>query len=594
MQKAKRGGDDLTRRFRKNRRACKNESSVSGRLVVDSNRDFWSGLSDGLKSYLSKSVVSITLCDGDAILFSCSGIAIERRGCHLSRFLTSASLVRALNATNKDHDDLKIEVRHEGSEVHIGVMGEFDLGHNFSVVNVHALLDVQVGPFQSALEILPHGETLVAVGRGVSGEIVAKSVELDDSRLSEDDGDLDCNISEAWEGGHVLSMDGKVGGMYRFLTRRRAVFLPWGTILKHLEQKKTGLAQSRTLKVNRFGPIVEKSNSHPEDGDFLNQEQLDLDFRGYPKLPPSMLEAGMILLDTFEDTFGDIRGDTSGEIHGEGVWKKFGTRASNINSNVVALASFNGERRFFACTGFIIEWNGSKIILTSASLVRNSGDEHKIVENLTIDVLLHNQCTEGTLQHYNLHYNVALVSVKEVPDLRPSNTLLRWKRPFKVAAVGRCFLTGALMATSGDLVPWTGTLDCHFLARSTCKISKAGIGGPLVTLDGDVIGMNFYDKRIGTPFLFWVDICKILASFETKSKSGEVGNDSDPCGAPFWKMNKDRNTKLNSWPVPMPRWCHRGTVDEDKSDDDNELGFEPKSGRQRRYSYFKGKKIELF
>lgn len=68
--------------------------------------------------------------------------------------------------------------------------------------------------------------------------------------------------------------------------------------------------------------------------------------------------------------------------------------------------------------------------------------------------------------------------------------------------------------------------------------------------------MNFYDKRIGTPFLLLVDIYKILASFETKwysrayhinsflnilrslpkhnliigmfdSELGEVGNDSD-------------------------------------------------------------------
>ena len=106
---------------------------------------------------------------------------------------------------------------------------------------------------------------------------------------------------------------------------------------------------------------------------------------------------------------------------------------------------------------------------------------------------------------------------------------------------------------------------------STCQ---AGIGGPLVTLDGDVIGMNFYDKRIGTPFLLLVDIYKILASFEIKryssayhissflnnssswlehnliigmfaSELGEVGNDRHPPGAPFWKMDEDDNNKLN-------------------------------------------------
>jgi hypothetical protein len=33
---------------------------------------------------------------------------MECQGSHLTRFLTSASLVRALNLTNKDHDDLKV------------------------------------------------------------------------------------------------------------------------------------------------------------------------------------------------------------------------------------------------------------------------------------------------------------------------------------------------------------------------------------------------------------------------------------------------------------------------------------------------------
>jgi len=82
--------------------------------------------------------------------------------------------------------------------------------------------------------------------------------------------------------------------------------------------------------------IGEKSNSHPEvHGDFLNQECLGLDSMGYPTLPSSMLGAGMILVNSFEDPFGDI--------HGEGVWRKFSRRASILNRNVVALASFNGE-----------------------------------------------------------------------------------------------------------------------------------------------------------------------------------------------------------------------------------------------------------
>ena len=45
---------------------------------------------------------------------------------------------------------------------------------------------------------------------------------------------------------------------------------------------------------------------------------------------------------------------------------------------------------------------------------------------------------------------------------------------------------------------------------------QAGIGGPLVNLHGDVVGMNFYDNRIGTPFLAWEHICPILAMFEKR------------------------------------------------------------------------------
>uniref|UniRef100_A0ACD5XTZ1 Uncharacterized protein n=1 Tax=Avena sativa TaxID=4498 RepID=A0ACD5XTZ1_AVESA len=251
------------------------------------------------------------------------------------------------------------------------------------------------------------------------------------------------------------------------------------------------------------------------------------------------------------------------------------------------------KKGFFACTGFFIEWNGSTIILTSASLVRNSGDENKIVENLRIKVLLNSQCREGMLKHYNLHYNVALVSVKDWPARRPLKPLPCQDEPFKVAAIGRCFKSGTLMATSGNLTSWTGKLECEFLSASTCKITKAGIGGPLVSLDGDVIGMNFYDKRLGTPFIYMTEIYDILASFETKSKPGEVGNDIDPSGAPFWKMDEYDEIQLNRWPVPMPRWCNPDYADEDESDYDG-LVFDPKTGRGPRYKYVRGIKAMLF
>jgi len=62
-------------------------------------------------------------------------------------------------------------VRHEGDEVFMGCLAEFDLHRDFAVVAVSGFDDVQFGPFQRALETLPHGEVLVAVGRDVSGKV---------------------------------------------------------------------------------------------------------------------------------------------------------------------------------------------------------------------------------------------------------------------------------------------------------------------------------------------------------------------------------------------------------------------------------------
>ncbi|RLN18850.1 hypothetical protein C2845_PM02G39570 [Panicum miliaceum] len=426
MRKPKWGGGDLPRSFHKNSRAFKNE---------------W--------------------ISGDRILFSCSGIAMEYQW--FTKFLTTATLVKALNATSKHHDDLKIQVRLDGTKLYDGYMAGSDLDHDFAVVEVYNVHDVQVGPFQSALENLPHGEVL-AVGRDISGKIMVETVELNgDSRVSKDDKDLYCKIS------------------------KKSRFSTMGHNSQAIRAKEDWSCTIKKMKVHRPGArsIGEKSNSHPEGehtvhGDFLNQEQLDLDSMGYPKLPSSMLGAGMILVNSFEDPFGDIRG--------EGVWRKFSKRASILNCNVAALASFNG---------FFIEWNGSTMILTSASLVRDSGDENKIDENL-----------------------------------------------------------------------------------------RAGIGGLLVNLDGNVIAINFYGTRIGTPFLLWEEICNILASFETKSESG--GDICNASGAYFWKMPRDVKNKVNRWPVPKPRWCRPEDVE---SDDDDKLAFD--SFGQLQYSYILGRKVKL-
>lgn len=68
-------------------------------------------------------------------------------------------------------------MRHVGSEVYQGFLDSDDVDDNFSVVKVKAFLDVNVGLIEHAEGILPYGKVVV-LGRGTSGELMAKSVML--------------------------------------------------------------------------------------------------------------------------------------------------------------------------------------------------------------------------------------------------------------------------------------------------------------------------------------------------------------------------------------------------------------------------------
>ncbi|GJM96852.1 hypothetical protein PR202_ga13722 [Eleusine coracana subsp. coracana] len=135
-----------------------------------------------------------------------------------------------------------------------------------------------------------------------------------------------------------------------------------------------------------------------------------------------------------------------------------------LSQSVVSLASYKGKRRFFACSGIITELNGCTVVVTLATLVRDHFDENKVDENLRIDVLLPDkQHTQDTLQHYHLHYNIAIVSFKGSCALSTANLYDAGAlSSTRVEAVGRCFESGMLMATRGKLTRWhwRSTFDC--------------------------------------------------------------------------------------------------------------------------------------
>ncbi|CAL5009854.1 unnamed protein product [Urochloa decumbens] len=179
-------------------------------------------------------------------------------------------------------------------------------------------------------------------------------------------------------------------------------------------------------------------------------------------------------------------------------------------------------------------------ILTSASLVRIA-DKNEIDGNLTIQVLLpDNKHATGKLQHHNLNYNIVVVSVEGFHCSRMAklHTEETFVPPNEVVAIGRTFETGKLMATSGSLTDNSSNLVSEEHGISTCKITKAGIGGPLIDFCGNFIGMNFYCVK-RTPYLPRHIILQLLKDFDEKgSVAAEVNDNADP----------------NRWSVPKPYW----------------------------------------
>jgi hypothetical protein len=81
---------------------------------------------------------------------------------------------------------------------------------------------------------------------------------------------------------------------------------------------------------------------------------------------------------------------------------------------------------------------------------------------------------DGTLQHYDLKYNVAVVSIKGVCSNRAAklDETSKTEVGAQVVALGRGFESGKLMATEGAVTAKRSRSYCEVLQISTCKITK--------------------------------------------------------------------------------------------------------------------------
>ncbi|KAG2636214.1 hypothetical protein PVAP13_2NG434800 [Panicum virgatum] len=315
---------------------------------------------------------------------------------------------------------------------------------------------------------LPHGKSILDLTRFVTSACLVR--EFNDKRNRDDK-------LRAALGGPLVGIDERFHGMIvdlchdGFEDRKCAKFLSLKSLYERLELFQ--ILNPKELHFRDYS-LPEGVSSVVPSG--FMKTSYTLRSLGYPMPPPLVLEFNGELLNQFEDRFGELRAwkgypfGAPPNDYFECVWEKLQKEVvTNISRRVVSLASFNSDySRSFACTGLLIKWHGSRatrtVVLTSANLVRSRANEDELDGNLRIEVFLPpNQRCDGTLEMYNLHYNIAIVSVKKgFNAIRPEDI---------------------------------------FDGKKVSAKKKAGIGGPLIDFDGSFVGMNFYDGSDVTPFL---------------------------------------------------------------------------------------------
>ncbi|XP_044412102.1 uncharacterized protein [Triticum aestivum] len=402
---------------------------------------------------------------------------------------------------------------------------------------------------------LPSDRKVIAAARMFgSGRLMVKLGRLTGDSRARCDG-----ITEAALGGPLVSHDGKFLGVILCVEGTSSLFLSLMALRERLEHFQ--LLSSKTRDFRRYSLPADVSIIIPSGFWFIIKK---LESVGYPMPPPLVLEFNGKLLETFEEEFGELLAwkgypyVVSNPCSREYVWALLPRDVvTNISPSVVKLASFNGNIRSFACTGLLIKWPGAEgtntVILTSASLVRSRYDHFKIDNNLTIDVFLPpKQHAKGTLVFYHLNTNLAVVSLeKRIHGIRPFDICRKGDLSKPVVAIARKIEAGFLMASKGEVIyGQTCSIYVEKLMLSTCKINKAGIGGPLINFDGAFVGMNHYDGSEVTPFLPRRGIVQIL--------KGEInwrrqsGLSMDILHGVGYRSQIDRRR----WPVPEPYWHH--------------------------------------
>ncbi|RLM85174.1 hypothetical protein C2845_PM04G22430 [Panicum miliaceum] len=349
---------------------------------------------------------------GDKMIFACSGIPLPRGTArlHLTRFVTSAHLVREFKRYGNRDDKLRVAVRLSDKKTTDGFLGLYD--DDIAIVTCLSLLDVY--PIDLNFKATPAtsaspDDSVLAAGRAY---MVPSLMAMHGSP---------CRVCvNAWIPEHQHMNKAVLGGP--LLQQNDARFL--GMIYEFYDH-------GDTIVRYCFLPL-ELLRERLEHFGILNPKQLDFSEYKLPEGVSSIVPSGFMKI-----------------INRIKAWGYPMPPSLVLEWNV----------RSFVCTGLLIKWHGSKamrtVILTSASLIRDHDNQGVIDKTLTIEVFLPpNQRGSGTLEFYNLSYNIAIVSVKKnFNAVRKEDIFSKTaqKPSEKVVAIGRDAQYGPLMATIGEV-----------------------------------------------------------------------------------------------------------------------------------------------
>ncbi|TVU19937.1 hypothetical protein EJB05_36119, partial [Eragrostis curvula] len=434
-----------------------------------------------IASRLSESVVAVASFVGGTKLFECTGIFIE----NVCPDATTTSVLTSANICGSpDHvitENLMIKVRLPSGRVVSGWIHHYDSKCGIAVVNIRRARGFQTSHLSSSSRVqIESSSKVLSVGRCFdSGMLKSGDGIVIGSARNELYEFMSSTYegNKAWTGSPILDFDGNFAGLNICIGESTAV-LPTNKILECLGHFET--SRAGIIQGGSGTEEARKSQKHTVPNSLLEYFREFARRDGYPL--PTMISHDMErmrVINSYEEEF---------EMN---IWLTLTDGiAATMRVCVVPLASFNGDARCFACTGVFIGCYSTRI-LTSASLVR-TGDGNKIDKNL------------------------------------------------QVIAVGCLFKQRKLMASNGVLADRRSKLDCKELRISTCRITKAGIGGPLIHNCGNFIGMNFFHDE-ETPYLPREKIQELLENADAKGHGVDeaIYNDGS-----------------NSWPVPKPVWYY--------------------------------------